>query len=64
MAAVYLTRAALAFTSASLPPGFVGFGDEPDCRERDDVLHSGEGALPAWAIAQAEAECTDDEDDA
>lgn len=62
-AAVYLTRAVLAFTSTPLPPGFVGFGDEPDHGESDDALHAGPGALPAWAIAEAQAE-VDAEDDA
>jgi hypothetical protein len=64
VAAVGMTRAALAFSGASLPPGFVGFGDEPDHKERDTALHAGEGSLPAWAIAQAEAERAADEDDA
>ncbi|MDE4915260.1 hypothetical protein PQI07_32255 [Methylobacterium sp. 092160098-2] len=64
VAAVGMTRAALAFSGASLPPGFVGFGDEPDHKERDTALHAGEGSLPAWAIAQAEAERAANEDDA
>ena len=61
-AAVGLTRAVLAFTGAPLPPGFAGFGDEPDHRERDQALHDGpEGHLPAWAMAQAQAEMNDDD---
>ena len=60
-AAVGLTRAVLAFTGEPLPPGFAGFGDEPDHRERDQALHNGpEGHLPAWAMAQAQAEMNDD----
>ena len=60
-AAVGMTRAVLAFTGAPLPPGFAGFGDEPDHRERDEALHAGpDGHLPAWAMAQAQAEMDDD----
>jgi hypothetical protein len=54
-AAVGLTRAVLAFTSTPFPDGFVGFGDEPDCEERDAAVYSGTGSLPEWAIEQAKA---------
>lgn len=55
-AAVALTRAVLAFTGAAPPDGFVGFGDEPDHADRDEALYTAAGSLPAWAIAQAQAE--------
>ncbi|MCJ2084630.1 hypothetical protein MKK88_01285 [Methylobacterium sp. E-005] len=55
-AAISLTRAVLAFTGTPLPSGFVGFGDEPDHEERDAALYAAPGSLPAWAIAQAQAE--------
>lgn len=66
-AAVGLTRAVLAATGTPLPPGFVGFGDEPDHEERDNALHTASnGRLPEWAIAQAEAklDAEDAQDDA
>ncbi|TXM64445.1 hypothetical protein FV226_26505 [Methylobacterium sp. WL12] len=59
-AAVALTRAVLAITGTALPPGFAGFGDEPDSMARDAVLFRAQGSLPAWAIAEAEAEASDD----
>jgi hypothetical protein len=65
-AAVGLTRAILATTGTALPPGFVGFGDEPDHGERDDALHAAsDGKLPEWALARAQAKFdAEDEDDA
>lgn len=56
-AAVSLTRAVLAFTGGELPKGFIGFGDEPDHEERDRACYTAAGSLPAWALAQAQAEC-------
>lgn len=56
LAAVVATRALLAVTGTALPPGFSGFGDEPDCSERDAALFDKPGSLPAWAVAEAEAE--------
>jgi hypothetical protein len=53
--AIAMIRAMLALTETTMPPGFVGFGDEPDLRARDVALYSGAGSLPAWAIAEAEA---------
>jgi hypothetical protein len=58
---IALIRAVLAITGTALPPGFCGFGDEPDSPERNDALFAAQGSLPAWAIAEAEAA---DEDDA
>ncbi|MCJ2120059.1 hypothetical protein MKK65_26390 [Methylobacterium sp. J-001] len=56
VAAIGLTRAVLAFTGTPLPPGFVGFGDEPDHAARDEALHASPGGtLPAWAVAAAQA---------
>ena len=64
-AAVSLIRAVLMFTGAAHPEGFVGFGDEPDHSDRDKALYTSAGSLPAWAIAQAQAERhAEDEDDA
>lgn len=54
-AALAMIRAMLAFTETTMPPGFVGFGDEPDAKARDAALYAGTGSLPAWAIAEAEA---------
>lgn len=59
-AGMALIRAVLAITWTSLPPGFVGFGDELDCPEKDDALFAAQGSLPAWAIAEAEAAAKDD----
>jgi len=56
VAAIGLTRAALSITGTPLPPGFGGFGDEPDFKERDRALFNRPGSLPAWAIAEIEAE--------
>ncbi len=56
VAAIGLTRAVLAVTGTPLPPGFVGFGDEPDYKQRDRALFDPPGSLPAWAIAEIEAE--------
>ena len=63
-AAVALTRAVLAITGTALPPGFAGFGDEPDSLARDAALFSGQGSLPAWAIAKAEAGDAEPDDEA
>ncbi len=49
VAAIGLTRAVLAVTGTPLPPGFVGFGDEPDYKQRDRALFDPPGSLPAWA---------------
>ena len=59
-AAVALTRAVLAITGTALPPGFAGFGDEADSMARDAALFRAKGRLPAWAIAEAEADASDD----
>ncbi|WP_279358201.1 hypothetical protein [Methylobacterium indicum] len=51
-AGLYLTlaaRAILGATGESLPPGFTGFGDEPDHDDRDRAAWTGSGSLPAWA---------------
>ena len=56
VAAVGLTRAVLAITGTPLPPGFVGFGDEDDHKERDSALFAPAGSVPAWAVAEIEAE--------
>ncbi|MCJ2024726.1 hypothetical protein [Methylobacterium sp. J-067] len=56
-AAVGLIRATLAVTGTPLPPGFVGFGDEPDFREREQAsMDQRYSAVPAWAVAEIEAE--------
>lgn len=55
-AAVALIRSILAMTGTELPPRFSGFGDEPDAAERDAVLYTAPGTLPAWAIAEAKAD--------
>ncbi len=62
VAAIGLTRAVLAVTGTPLPPGFVGFGDEPDYKQRDRALFDPPGSLPAWAIAEIKAEDAADED--
>ncbi|MCJ2039568.1 hypothetical protein MKK55_11535 [Methylobacterium sp. J-059] len=63
VAAVVATRALLGVTGTALPPGFSGFGDEPDCSERDAALFDRPGSLPAWAIAAAEAPDEDEDED-
>jgi hypothetical protein len=55
-AAVGLIRSVLALTGHDLPPRFSGFGDEPDVTARDRALYAAPGSLPAWAIAEANAE--------
>ncbi|WP_342167030.1 hypothetical protein [Methylobacterium sp. SD21] len=56
-AAVGLIRASLAVTGTPLPPGFVGFGDEPDFSEREQAsMNQRHSAVPAWAVAEIEAE--------
>ncbi|MDR7039862.1 hypothetical protein J2X36_004640 [Methylobacterium sp. BE186] len=52
-----LVRAALSVTGAALPPGFMGFGDEPEFREREQAALHRIGRIPAWAMKQARAEC-------
>ncbi|MCJ2023970.1 hypothetical protein [Methylobacterium sp. J-067] len=52
LAAIGLTRAALSVTGTSLPPGFIGFGDEADHEECDAALFAKPGSVPAWAIAE------------
>jgi hypothetical protein len=42
-------RAILGATQESRPPGFTGFGDEPDYDDRDRAAWTGTGSLPAWA---------------
>jgi hypothetical protein len=54
LAAIGLTRAALSVTGTSLPPGFIGFGDEADHEECDAALFAKPGSVPAWAIAEIE----------
>ncbi|KMO30728.1 hypothetical protein VQ02_27615 [Methylobacterium variabile] len=46
---VAAARAILSATQESLPPGFIGFGDEPDYDDRDRAAWTGSGSLPAWA---------------
>jgi hypothetical protein len=53
--AIALIRAVLSASGTAMPRGFCGFGDEPDCSEREDERVSAQGALPAWALARAEA---------
>ncbi|KMO20632.1 hypothetical protein [Methylobacterium platani] len=43
--------AILSATQEKLPPGFIGFGDEPDYDDRDRAAWTGSGSLPAWAQA-------------
>lgn len=56
VAAVGVTRAALAITGTPLPADYSGFGDEPGFHEREIGIYSRPGAVPAWAIAEIEAE--------
>ncbi|MFH6783573.1 MULTISPECIES: hypothetical protein [Methylobacterium] len=46
---VAAARAILSATQEGLPPGFIGFGDEPDYDDRDRAAWTGTGSLPAWA---------------
>lgn len=54
-AVLSLVRATIALTSTTIPAEWIGFGDEHGWQERDKALCRGDGVMPAWALAEAEA---------
>ncbi len=53
VAAIGLTRAVLAVPVRRSPPGFVGFGDEPDYKQRDRAPFDPPGSLPRGPSARS-----------
>ena len=53
--AIGLIRAVLAFTGTTMPPGFIGFADDPGHRQRDAAVWHAEGSIAPWARVEAEA---------